>query len=85
MAKQQELKASKNKKQPQQDHKRKGTFAADKGSDEKKLKLKLADSFVEGLTTHMSISVNDACKFVSNQLEKIDANHKSATNGKSFN
>ena len=86
-ARQQEYEALKLKKQMQQESKRKGSVADGKGSDEKKLKLKLADSVVEGLTTHMSISANDARKFVSSQLERFEANYKSesATDGKSLN
>ena len=86
-ARQQEYEALKQKKQMQQESKRKGSVADGKGSDEKKLKLKLADSFVEGLTTHMSISANDARKFVSSQLERFEANDESEsnTNGKSLN
>ena len=85
LAKQEKFKASKNKKQSQHDYKHKGTVAAGRGNEEKKLKLKLADSFVEGLTTHMSIPANDARKFVSNQLENFDTNTKSVTNRKSLN
>jgi hypothetical protein len=78
LAKQEELKASKKKKQPQHDSsiKRKDTdtCTAEKAStDSKKLNLKLADSIVEGLTTHMSISAHDARTFVENQLTEFDA------------
>jgi hypothetical protein len=78
LAEQEEFKAAKKKKQPQHDSsiKRKDsdTGTAEKAStDSNRLKLKLADSIVEGLTTHMSISANDACTFVTNQLAKFDA------------
>ena len=43
------------------------TGTAEKAStDSKKLKLKIADSLVEGLTTHMSISAHDARTIVKN-------------------
>ena len=50
------------------------TGTAEKAStDSKKLKLKIANSLVEGLTTHMSISAHDARTFVKNQLAEFDA------------
>jgi hypothetical protein len=76
--KQEEYKAFKTtKKKPQQEsNKRKDTDTgtAEKAStDSKKLKLKIADSLVEGLTTHMSISEHDARTFVKNQLKEFNA------------
>ena len=90
IAKQDEYKAAKKKKQPEHDSstKRKDTDEgkAEKGStDSKKMKLKLADSIVDGLTTHMSISANDAHKFVDNQLAKFDAVNETNTDDKSLN
>jgi hypothetical protein len=50
------------------------TGTAEKAStDSKKLKLKIANSLVEGLTTHMRISANDAHTFVENQLAEFNA------------
>ncbi len=78
-AKQEERLANKqNKKQPQHESsaKRKNSDndTAEKAStDSKKLKLKIADSIVEGITTHMSISAHDARTFVKNQLAEFDA------------
>jgi hypothetical protein len=79
IAKQEErLAYRQNNKQPEHDssakrkHNKKDT--SDKTSnDSKKLKLKLAESIVEGLTTHMSFSENDARTFVKNQLEEFNA------------
>jgi hypothetical protein len=77
-AKQKGFKTAKKKKKPQHDlsakHKDTDTGTAEKAStDSKKLKLKIADSIVEGLTTHMSISAHDARTFVKNQLAEFDA------------
>jgi hypothetical protein len=77
-AKQEERLAHKqNKTQPVHDSSAKRKHSkndtAEKAStDSKKLKLKLAESIVEGLTTHMSISANDARTFVENQLAEFD-------------
>ena len=89
-AKQEEFIAAKKKKQPQHDlsTKRKDTDAgtAEKGStDSKKMMLKLADSIVNGLTTHMSISTSNACTFVDNQLAEFDTANKTNTTNKSLN
>jgi hypothetical protein len=78
LAKLEEFKAAKKKKQPKHDSstKRKDMDAdkAEKEStDSKKMKLKLAESIVDGLTTHMSISANNAHTFVDNQLAEFDA------------
>ena len=54
-------------------------------NNNKKMKLKLADSFVDSLTTHMNISANDARTFVENQLANFDADNKTTTNDKSSN
>jgi hypothetical protein len=77
-AKQEGFKTAKKKKKPQHDlsakHKDTDTGTAEKAStDSMKLKLKIADSIVEGLTTHMSISAHDARTFVKNQLAEFDA------------
>jgi hypothetical protein len=77
-AKQEGFKTAKKKKKPQHDlsakHKDTDTGTAEKAStDSMKLKLKIADSIVEGLTTHMSISEHDARTFVKNQLAEFDA------------
>jgi hypothetical protein len=90
LAKQEEFKAAKKKKQPKHDSstKRKDTdeAKAEKGStDNKKMKLKLADSIVDGLTTHMSISENDARKFVDKQIAEFDAANETNTDDKSLN
>jgi hypothetical protein len=49
------------------------------------MKLKLADSIVDGLTTHMSISANNARTFVDNQLAEFDAADNTNTTDKSLN
>ena len=49
------------------------------------MKLKLADSIVEGLTTHMSIYANNAHTFVDKQLAEFDATNKTNTDDKSLN
>ena len=77
LAKQEEYKAAKKKKQPKNDssikRKEADTGTAEKAStDSKRLKLKLADSIVNGLTTHMSISAHDARTFVENQLAEFN-------------
>jgi hypothetical protein len=76
-AKQEEYKAFKTTKKPQQEsikRKETDTGKAEKAStDSKKLKLEIADSLVEGLTTHMSISEHDARTFVKNQLKEFNA------------
>jgi hypothetical protein len=77
-AKKEDYVASKTtKKKPQQEsNKRKDTDtgkAEMASTDNKKLKLKIAESLVEGLTTHMSISEHDARTFVKNQLAEFNA------------
>ena len=90
-AKQEEWQAAKkNKQQPEKDSstKRKDTDAgtAENGStNSKKMKLKLADSIVDGLTTHMSISANNARKFVDKQIAEFDAANETNTDDKSLN
>jgi hypothetical protein len=49
------------------------------------MKLKLADSIVDSLTTHMSISANDARQFVDKQIAEFDAANKTNTDNKSLN
>ena len=89
-AKQEEWQATKKKKkQPENDSSTKredmDAATAEKGStDSKKMKLKLSDSIFEGLTTHMSISSNDARKFVDKQVAEFDAANKTNTDDKSL-
>ena len=78
LAKQEEFKAAKKKKQPRHDSstKRKDmdTDKAEKEStDSKKMNLELAESIVDGLTTHMIISANNAHTFVDHQLAEFNA------------
>jgi hypothetical protein len=54
-------------------------------TDSKKMKLKLADLIVDGLTTHMSISANDARQFVDKQIAEFDAVNETNTDDKSLN
>ena len=49
------------------------------------MKLKLADSIFNGLTTHMSISANDARKFVGKQIAEFDAVNETNTDDTSLN
>ena len=89
-ARQEEYNASKAKKQSETDSstKRKGKDdgKAEKDSiDSKKMKLKLADSIVDGLTTHMSISAHDARQFVDKQFSEFDADNQISPDNKSLN
>jgi hypothetical protein len=90
IAKQEEYEASKKKKKSESDSstKRKGKDEGKtekESTDSKKMKLKLADSIVDGLTTHMSISANDARQFIDNQIAEFDAANKTTNDDKSLN
>ncbi len=63
-----------------------GAGTAEKGcSNIKKMNHKIADSIVDSLTNHMSISANDLRTFVNNQLAEFNAANKTNTNDKSLN